>query len=327
MILVLNGDDVQRCLDPRKLVDAMDSAFRQVSQQRAQMPVRLTLPIASAPGLHVVMPAYLPDSDALATKIVTAFPANPAKGLPLILGVVVLNDATTGAPLALMDGAMITGLRTAAASALSVRTLARPDAGILTIVGTGLQAGTHLEAIAAVRDLTEVRVVGRSLESAQGFAKRFQATIEAPIHAIRTVEEAVKGADLVVLVTTAAEPIVQFESFMRGAHLCAVGSHAPTKREVDSATIAKADLVTVDTRSGALAEAGDLQVPIAEGAISSDRIAELGEVLLGTRPGRRTASDLTVYKSVGMAAMDAAAARLAYDVAIAQGIGVKVAFG
>jgi ornithine cyclodeaminase/alanine dehydrogenase-like protein (mu-crystallin family) len=211
----------------------MDSAFRQVSEQRAQMPVRLTLPIASASGLHVVMPAYLPDSDALATKIVTAFPANPAKGLPLILGVVVLNDATTGAPLALIDGAMITGLRTAAASALSVRTLARPDPGILTIVGTGLQAGTHLEAIAAVRDLIEVRVVGRSLESARAFAKRVQATFETPIHAMRTVEEAVKGADLVVLVTTAAEPIVQFEWFVRGAHICAVG---PTRRPGASST-------------------------------------------------------------------------------------------
>jgi len=135
------------------------------------MPVRLTLPIASAPGIHVVMPAYLPDSDALATRSSRLFPANPSKGLPLILGVVVLNDATTDAPLAFIDGAMLTGLRTAAASALSVRTLAGPNAGILTIVGTGLQAGTHLEAIAAVRGLTKLRVVGRSLESARAFAQ------------------------------------------------------------------------------------------------------------------------------------------------------------
>jgi ornithine cyclodeaminase len=324
-ILVLNSADVERCLDPLKLVDALDSAFRQVSQQRAQMPVRLTIPVATG-GLQVVMPAYLPDDRALATKIVSVFPANPGKGLPLILGVVVLNDADTGAAIALLDGAMVTGLRTAAGSALSVRALARPNAGVLAIIGTGLQAATHLHAIAAVRQLTEVRVVGRTLESGQAFKERFQKSVGAPIRALGSAEDAIKAADIVVLVTTAAQPIVRFEWFSPGAHLCAVGSHAPGKREVDSATIAKATLITVDTKAGALAEAGDLQVPIAEGVISADRIVELGEILLGTRPGRKTDGDITVYKSVGMAAMDAAAARLAYEVAIAENIGARVAF-
>ena len=325
-ILVLNSADTERCLDPMKLVDALDSAFRQVSQQRAQMPVRLTIPIAPASAAQVVMPAYLPDNKALATKIVSVFPSNHAKGLPLILGVVVLNDADTGAPLALIHGAMVTGLRTAAGSALSVRALARPNAGVLAIIGTGLQAATHLHAIAAVRSLTEVRVVGRTLASAQAFKDRFQNTVGSPIRPMGSAEDAIKGADIVVLVTTAAQPIVKFDWFSPGAHLCAVGSHAPGKREVDSATIAKAALLTVDTKAGALAEAGDLQVPIAEGVISADRIIELGEILLGTRPGRQADGDITIYKSVGMAAMDAAAARLAYEVAIAENIGATVAF-
>jgi alanine dehydrogenase len=325
-LLILNGSVVERCLDPLKLLDALDSAFRQVSQQRAQMPVRLRISVAPASGILSIMPAYLPDSDALATKINANFSQNPVKGLPLTLGVVVLNDAATGAPLAVMDSAMVTGLRTAAASALSVRALARPNAGVIAIIGVGLQAGTHLQAIARVRDLAEVRVVGRSSDSARSFADRFKAIIKSPIRALRSAEEAVKGADIVVLATTAAEPIVRYEWFAPGAHLCAVGSHAPTKREIDSATIGNAQLVTVDTRAGALAEAGDLQIPIAEGVISAERIVELGEVLLGVKPGRQSPDDLTVYKSVGMAAMDAAAARLAYDTAVAQGLGVEVPF-
>jgi len=290
------------------------------------MPVRLAIPVADAPGIQVVMPAYLPDSGALATKIATVFNKNPERGLPLILGVVLLNDTSTGAPLAIMDGAMITALRTAAGSAAATRLLARRDARVVTVMGTGVQAETHLEAISVVRDLVEARIVGRELRSATAFADRQRPRFKFPIKAFASAEEAVRGSDIVVTATTAAAPIVQYRWFAKGAHICGIGSHSPGKRELDGETIARADVLTVDTKAGALAEAGDLQIPIAESLLKAEQIVEVGEVLLGSAPGRVSDRQITLYKSVGMAAMDAVAARLIYGTAVREGLGTQVRF-
>ena len=272
------------------------------------------------------MPAYLPDSDALTTKIAAAFPNNPSKGLPFIVGVVLLSDSSTGAPLAIMDAAAITGLRTAAGSAASTRALARSDARILTILGTGVQADTHLAAISDVAEISEARIVGRTPSAARDFVARRQPHFGFNVVAFDSAQKAIDGADIVVTATTAPEPIVQRGWFAPGAHVCAIGSHAPGKRELDTDSVAGVDVLTVDTKAGALAEAGDLQIPIAEGRLVPERVVELGSVLNGDVPGRVSPQQVTVYKSVGMAAMDAAAARLVYDAASASGIGVRVDF-
>lgn len=239
------------------------------------------------------------------------------------MGIVVLDDAETGQPLAIMEGAMVTGLRTAAASALSCRALAPSDARTLAIVGSGLQAKTHLEAIVGVRPIADVRVVSRTIAGATAFA-RAEGRRGVDVRAVERAEDAIRDADIVVCASTAADPVLRVEWLKPGAHICAVGSHSPGKRELDSDTIARCDVIAADTRAGCLAEADDLRVPIDEGRIAKERIAELGEILLGAHPGRRAPSDITLYKSVGMAAMDAAAARLAYDTALRIGAGTRV---
>jgi len=325
-LLILSGREVERCLAGAPLIEAMASAFKEVSARTAVMPVRLTIRLEQNSGLLSAMPAYLPGPQAFATKLVTAFANNPGRGLPLIMGVVVLNDAETGQPLAILDGTVITGLRTAAASALSTDLLANPNASTLAIIGSGLQARTHLDAIAAIRPLREVRVNARSLESAQRFVNSVNPAHPYAISAVTSAQDAVRGADIVVCATTAAEPVLRHDWLKAGAHLCAIGSHSPNKRELDSETVAGCAVIAADTREGCLAEADDVRVPIAEGRLGPERIVELGEILLGQAARRSSASDITLYKSVGMAAMDAAAARLAYHRAGMLQAGVEVDF-
>lgn len=272
------------------------------------------------------MPAYLPLSNALATKLITAFPANVARGLPTIQAIIVLNDPESGVPLAVMDGATITGLRTAAASVLATRVLARPEASALAVLGAGLQARTHLRAMAHARRLSEVRVWTRRPESAERLAAEARAWLETPIRFTPDAESAVHGAEIVATVSSATEPILSGSWLMPGTHICGVGSHARSARELDTLTVARASVVAVDTRDGCLAEAGDLLIPAAEGAFDVGRIVEVGEILLGRASGRTSNEEITLYKSVGMAAMDTAAAALAYEKARELGIGLEVTF-
>lgn len=323
-MLVLSAATLEQVLETESLIRALESAFRDVSSGEAQMPVRLVMRLPEKEARLSAMPAYLPGSKALATKLITAFPTNVARGIPLILGVVVLNDPETGAPLALMDGATITGLRTAAASALSVRLLGRPNAAVLGLVGAGLQAKTHLKALAHVRELQEVRVCAQHLESAERFAADANTWGKARVRAVGSPEEAIRGADIVVTATTAAEPIVSGDWLAPGTHICAVGSHAPQRRELDSACVVASSQIVVDTRDGCMAEAGDLLIPIREGVIDPHQLVELGEIVLGLKPGRKSDGEVTLYKSVGMAAMDAAAAALAYQRAQEMGLGTEV---
>ncbi len=304
----------------------METACKEVSAHTAVMPVRLSMSLSNVNGLLSAMPAYLPEAQALATKLVTAFAGNPGRGLPLVMGVVVLNDPETGQPLAVMDGAVVTARRTAAASALSTRILATADARTVAIIGSGLQARTHLEAIAAVRPLREVRISARSLESAQRLVEAFNGDRHFAISAVASAEDAVRGADIVVCATTSADPVLRRSWLKPGAHLCGIGSHSPNKRELDSETVAACAVIAADTREGCLAEADDVRVPIREGRLAAERVVELGEILLGRAAGRSSAEEITLYKSVGMAAMDAAAARLVYDRARALGAGVEVEF-
>lgn len=325
MARILTRDDVARLLSVAACIEAVEQAQRALSAGEAIMPVRLPLRLPEH-AVHLSMPAGLPGLGALGLKAVTAFPGNPAIGEPQIQGVVVLNDVATGRVLAVMDAAHLTGIRTAAASALATRELALPDASIVALVGAGVQAATHLEAMAAVRPVVQARVVARSLASAERFARE-QATRVPGVQVVpvETVEEAVRGAHIVCGVTSTVEPIVRRAWIAPGTHLNAVGAHTPTTRELDSALVRDARVVG-DSRDAVLAEKGDCLIPLAEGAFGPEHVSdEIGDVLLGRVPGRTSADQITAYMSCGLAVQDVASARLVHERAVAAGVGIEVA--
>jgi ornithine cyclodeaminase/alanine dehydrogenase-like protein (mu-crystallin family) len=268
-----------------------------------------------------VMPAFLGDPASLGTKLVTVFHGNGERGLPSHLATIVLHDPETGALQAILDGRYITEARTAAVSAASAKHLARKDARVLAVLGSGVQARSHIDALAHVRNLEEIRVWGRHAGRVQALLQAVPPHVRARLVAASSAEEAVKGADLIALVTASREPVVERAWVRDGAHVCAVGACRPDQREMDTALVRDAR-VFVDSRVGALAEAGDLVIPINEKAIDASHIAaELGDVFGGRAAGRRSDSEITIFKSLGMAVEDVAAANLAFARASERGLG------
>ena len=320
-VLLLSEADVRAVLSMDDLIAAMEGALADFSSGGVTQPLRTVLDVGEHHAFYGVMPAYLPGTPALGTKLVTVFGGNAIVGLPTHLAHIVLLDPHTGALRALMDGRYITEARTAAVSAVSVDHLAREGARTLAIIGSGVQARSHLEAISRVRDLSEVRVWSRSLARRESFVLDMQPHSTARITMAASAEAAVRDAHIVVLVTASKEPVVQSDWIADGTHVCAVGACRPTEREMDPALVARADVV-VDSREGALKEAGDIVLAINDGAITPDHIrAELGEVVSGHAPGRRSQARVTIFKSLGMAVEDVAAAHLAYVRARAEGRG------
>lgn len=321
MPLLLSEADVRSVLTMDDLIDAMQTALVQFSNGAVRQPLRTVLEIGEQKAFFGVMPAFVPEPPALGTKLVTVYGSNAAIGLPTHLATILLLDPETGGLLALLDGRYITEARTAAVSAVSVRLLAREDAAALAIVGSGVQARSHLEALARVRTLGEVRVWSRDPARRAAFARDMQEHVAAPIVAAASAEAAVRGADLIVLATASREPVVASDWVRDGAHVCAVGACRPDQRETDTALMRRARLF-VDSRVGALSEAGDILLPIAEGAITADHIAaEIGDVAAGRAAGRTSAAEVTLFKSLGMAVEDVAAAHLAYRRASERGLG------
>ena len=326
-VVVLTAAEVTALLPMPVCIDAMAQAFTSLCRGEAHQPLRLVFRPPRAAGIMAFMPAYQGTSPPVfGLKAIGIFPGNAARQMDTHQGAVALFDGETGELRALMNGAAITAIRTAAVSALATRLLAREDAGDLALIGSGTQARTHLEALACVRPLRRVRVASRSLERARRFAEEMSGAGRILVEAMPSVEEAVRGADLIVLATDAAEPVVKREWISAGTHLNAVGASLPTRREVDSATMASARLF-VDRRESTTNEAGDYLIPLAEGAIAKDHIrAELGEVLTGARPGRETRDEITLFKSLGLAIEDLAAAAAVCERALASGVGASVEF-
>jgi ornithine cyclodeaminase len=321
MPLVLNESDVRAVLTMPDLIDAMQDALIAYSKGRVAQPLRTVVEFGSDKSFFGVMPAFVPDAPALGTKLVTVVASNPAAGLPSHLATIMLLDPTTGKLVALLDGRFVTEARTAAVSAVSARLLARPEASRLAIIGSGVQARSHLEALACVRQLREVRVWSPSPERRSRFVEDVRPQYRARVEAVASAREAVADAHIVVLVTSARTPVVDTEWIGSGAHLCAVGACRPDQREMDGALVARARLF-VDSREGALSEAGDIVLPIAEGRFDASHIAgELGELAGGRIIGRRDAAEVTLFKSLGMAVEDVAAAHLAYLRAKERGLG------
>ena len=326
MPLLLAEADLRRALEMRSLIPAMRDALRRFSAGEVVQPVRPTLAIEPAGGYYSTMPAHLRDErgGALGMKSVTFFPGNAGGAHATHLATVLLLDPTHGGLLAILDGRLVTEMRTAAVTAVSVDVLARTDACHLAILGSGVQARSHLRALALVRELASVRVWSRTAAHAERFVREMEREVRCPLRAAATVREAMGGADVVVTVTSAREPVVDAAWLEPGMHLCAVGSSAPDMRELDAASVARCR-VFVDSRASAAAEAGDLILARREGRIDENHvIAELGEVV-GGAPGRRAADEITLFKSLGLAVEDVATARLAVERARELGIGTDVA--
>jgi ornithine cyclodeaminase/alanine dehydrogenase-like protein (mu-crystallin family) len=309
-VIVLSEGKVRELLDLDELVDALADAHRELSAGEASMPPRIAA-FARQGGLLGVMPAYLP-SAGLACKLVTLFPQNTDRHTHQ--AVIVVFDPENGTPLAIMDGTYITATRTAAGSALATRLLARKDAEVLALLGTGVQARSHARALPRVRAFSEIRVAGRDRARAEALAEE----IGPNAHAVSSYEEAIRGADVVAATTHALEPIVRREWLSPGVHVNSVGLN-PSGREVDEQTVADA-LLVVESRESALAPppAG---APELVGVSPADVHAELGELVAGTKPGRTSPDEITLYKSVGVAVQDVAAAALVLAAAKGRSVG------
>ena len=316
---VLSASDIDRAIDMRGAIEVMSAAFMQLAAGRANVPQRLGL--TTDTGLVLAMPGFLPDERALAIKIVTVFPDNSRLELPSIFGLVVVLDALTGAPLALMEGGRVTAVRTGATSGLATNLMARQDARTVALFGAGVQARTQLAGVRAVRHIREVRIVARRTDAAERFARELA---DVTVRIVDDPSEAIRGADIVITATTSSTPLFSGRDLEPGTHINAIGAYAPSMREVDSVAVERSRVV-VDTRDGARAEAGDLIIPVRQGVISFDHIkAELGEVVNGTIHGRTSEKEITLFKSVGHAAQDVALARCVLDRATSEDIGIMV---
>lgn len=326
-ILILNHVEVEQLLPMPACIDVMAEALRSLAKGQVHQPLRMVVRPPDAAGLMGLMPAYMSgERAAYGLKAVCVFPSNTARGKDAHQGSVMLFSAETGELLALMNASAITAIRTAAVSGVATRLLAREDAAELAIIGSGVQARSHLAAMACVRPIRRVRVAGRKLEHTQKFAAEMASRFTFPIEPVESVEAAVRGADMIVTATTAVEPILRREWLAPGTHLNVVGSSIPTTREVDTATMAAASLF-VDRRESTLNEAGDYLFAMREGAIGPEHIrAEIGEVLTATKPGRTGPDEITLFKSLGLAVEDLAAAEYVYRQAQARQVGTWVEF-
>jgi alanine dehydrogenase len=321
-MLLLSEKQVQDLIDIDELIDTLEQAHIQCSTGRAVMPVRLVVPLPQIHGRITSMPGCLNDDNALGMKVVTYFQENPKRGLPAILATIMLFSVETGKMIAVMDGSYITAIRTACASAMATRALANRETPVLGILGAGVQARAHIQALSRVRKLQQIKIYSPSGISATKIRKDMESDVGVKVAA--SAEDAVKHSDIVVTVTTAKEPILKSEWLNAGVHINAVGSHRPDLREIDGATLARAKVV-VDSREAIMAECGDILLALNEKSVPDDVIhAEIGEVLAGIKSGRESAGEITLYKSVGIAIQDVATANLVYHRALDRKVGTQV---
>jgi ornithine cyclodeaminase len=325
--LIVTQDEVAALLPMPECVEVMASTLAELARGETVLPLRSILWLPERVGALGLMPGMLLPEKVLGLKAITVFPGNEGSPLDTHQGAVLLFEAAHGSLLAVIDATSITGIRTAAVSAVATRALAREDAGDLAILGSGVQARTHLEAMACVRKLRRVRVASRSLANARDFAGRASKRHGIAVEPVATPREAVEGADLICTATSAREPILRGEWISAGAHVNAVGSSVPIARELDTEAVRKSRLYA-DRRESLVNEAGDFLIAKKEGAIGEDHIAgEIGEVLVGRVPGRRSPDEITLFKSLGLAVEDVASARHIYEKAKASGRGRFLALG
>ena len=326
-VLIVNQGEVRRLLPMNECMDVMAQTLTALARGEAIQPLRLVMRLPEKIGALGVMPSYLGNIASMGLKVISVFPGNHGTKYDSHQGAVLLFEAKHGQLLSLMDASAITAIRTAAVSGVATRLLAREDAQTLAILGSGVQARTHLSAMIEARNVTRARVWSRNAERARQFADRETERHGIPVSAALTVQEAAAEADIICTTTAAPEPVLRAEWIAKGAHINAVGSSIPTTRELDTAAVKNARLY-VDRRESTLNEAGDFLFAKQEGAIDDKHIVgEIGEILTGAVPGRRTPDEITLFKSLGLGIEDLAAASHVYAKAVETGAGVSVELG
>ncbi len=324
-ILILDSAQIRELLPMRDCIELMADALSALARDEIFQPLRTIIRPPQARGLLGLMSAYRAgEQGAFGLKAITVFPENPAQGKDAHQGAVMLFSRDTGELLALMNASEITAIRTAAVSAVATRLLAREGAARLAIIGAGVQARTHLAALALVRSIKEARVVARTFEHAVERVREMQPRFSFPIEAVRTNEEAVRDADLIVAATSSLEPVIKRDWISEGAHINAIGTHSPNSREIDGATMGAAR-VFVDRRESALNESGDYLLAAKEGVVTPESIlGEIGELLIGSKQGRTSPADITLFKSLGLAIEDVACADYLFQKATSENLGTWV---
>lgn len=325
--LVLDASDVRRLLPMRTCIDLVADALATLARGDAVNPLRHGIRLPQERGLLGLMPAYLGAPPTFGLKVVSVFPGNHGTAYDSHQGAVMLFEVDHGCPVAVIDAGAITAIRTAAASAVATRLLAREHAGDLAILGTGIQARSHLEAMAAVRPIQRARVYSRSPEHRAAFVKHVAAWASFPVEATDAAEAAVAGAEIICTTTSSSEPVLRGEWLTPGVHVNAVGSSVRHTRELDTQAIVRSRLF-VDRVESTVNEAGDYLFPLREGAIDETHIVgEIGDVLVGRLAGRGSPEEITVFKSLGLAIEDLAAAYHVHRKALETGAGTEVALG
>ena len=326
-ILILDSHQIKQLLSIVDCIELMADALAALARDEVHQPLRTIVRPPNARGLLGLMPAYRAgERGAFGLKAICVFPENPAQGKDAHQGAVTLFSRETGELLALMNASEITAIRTAAVSAVATRLLAREAANELAIIGAGVQARTHLAALASVRTIKRARVVARNFDHAKQLADEMQPRFPFPIEPVRENEAAVRNADLIVTATSSLQPVINKEWLSPGAHVNAIGTHSPNSREIDSATMAAARIY-VDRRESALNESGDYLLAAKEGVITPESIVgEIGELLLGKKTGRTSETEITLFKSLGLAIEDVACADYLYRKALTENAGSWVEF-
>ena len=321
---ILNQQALAEALPHAECIDALEPAMRAVSRGDTIMPLRRYMDIPGKGGKFTLMPGYLGEPSSFGVKIVSIYPRAPDSPYGSHVGAVMIFDVEEGLPLALLDGNELTGIRTAAASALATRVLARSGSATLAVLGTGTQAQHHVQALACVRPIRELRIWGRTAAHARRLARQAELPGSGEARVCSSAREAVDGADIICTTTSAAEPVLQGKWLAAGCHVNLVGAALPNKAEADADVVARSRFF-VDSRASAMDQAGELLAAINDGVVPESHIAgEIGEVLAGKVPGRRNDEEITVYKSLGVAAQDLAAGHAALQNAEKRNIGLEV---
>lgn len=325
-MLLLSKEDIRQIITMKELIEADKLAFKMVVDGTVEVPLR-TVISGKYDGSFLFMPAYAPEIDAASVKVVNIFPHNPEQGLATSPGQIMLIDGKTGYVISMMDGTYVTALRTGAASGAAFDLLARKDCRKGALFGTGGQAAAQLEAMITARDLEEVKIYSRNEESRLAFVNQMSkelASYGVKFIAASDPDECIDDADLIITATTSPVPVFDGTKVKAGATISAVGTYEPHKHELDPAILPRASKIICDFVDAALAETGDLLIPLADGTIAREDIkGSLGDVINGTIPGRTCDDEIIVFESVGVAAQDLVAAKVIYDKAISKGIGLK----
>ena len=328
-ILILREEDILKAVDIKDIIEADKEALKNYSDGGSDIPLRTVIDVdKDSSSTAIFMPGYIKDKNALGMKIIDIYPDNIEKGLVTSPSTMILIDKDNGFVKAILDGTILTRLRTGAVSGAATEVLANEDAKSFLLIGTGGQAGTQLEAVLAVRDIEEAYVFDVNYERAEVFAKEMNEKLKgygAKILAIKELDEVLGDVDIITTVTTSKKPVFDGNKVKKGVHVNSVGSYTPDMQETPPELLVRAGKIFTDTNEGVIEEAGDVIIPISEGKISKEKVAhELGDLLLGREVGRESKEEITWFKTVGFAGLDLVAGEKVYQLAKEKGIGTKI---